>query len=111
MLINAIISTYPEIYHMAENDSWLNIKAHGLLSTSALLDKWEYTGPEREAIECKLRRKKVCIYHKKYGKAVIRDQKAMDPERLKNCLLENISVEDWCRFINRRIFFGLIGQV
>ena len=51
MLISTIISTYPEIYHMAENDSWPNIKAHGLMSTSALLDKWECTGPEREAIE------------------------------------------------------------
>ena len=29
----------------------------------------------------------------------------MNLERLKNCLLENISVEDWCRFVNRRVFF------
>lgn len=90
---------------MANDDSWPNIKEHGLLSTSALLDKWEYTGPEREAIECKLRQEKVCIYHKEYGKAVIRDQKAMQPERLKSCLTNNITIEEWCKFINKRVFF------
>jgi hypothetical protein len=90
---------------MAEDGSWPNIKKHGLLSTSALLDKWECSGPKREAIECKLRPEKVSIYHKDYGKAVIRDQKAMQPERLKKCLPKNITIEDWCKFINKRVFF------
>ncbi len=90
---------------MAEDDSWPNVEEHGLLSTSALLDKWEYTGPERETIECKLRPEKVCIYHKEYGEAVIRDQKAMHPERLKNCLIDDITIEEWCKFINKRVFF------
>lgn len=90
---------------MAEDDSWSNIKEHGLLSTSALLDKWEVTDPEREAIECKLRPEKVYIYHKEYGKAVIRDQKAMQPERLKSCLTNNITIEEWCKFINKHVFF------
>lgn len=90
---------------MADIDSWPIIKQHGLLSTSALLDKWGYEGSKREEIECKLRPEKVCIFHKEYGKAVIRDQKAMDPERLKKSLPEDISVESWCRFINKRVFF------
>ena len=105
MLINAIINKYSEIYHMAEDGSWPNIEKHGLLSTSALLDKWEYSGPEREAIECKHRPEKVSIYHKEYGTAVIRDQKAMLPERLKKCLPRDITVEDWCKFINERVFW------
>lgn len=105
MITGNIISKYPKLYHMADNDSWLNIKKHGLLSTSALLDKWEYTGLEREIIECKHRPEMVPIYHRVYGKAVIRDQKAMRPERLKKCLPKDITVEGWCRFINNKVFF------
>jgi len=105
MITGDIISKYPKLYHMADNDSWLNIKKHGLLSTSALLDKWEYTGLEREIIECKHRPEIVPIYHRVYGKAVIRDQKAIRPERLKKCLPKDITVEGWCRFINNKVFF------
>lgn len=105
MLVSKIINKYPELYHMAEDGSWPSIEKYGLLSTSAMLDKWEYTGPEREAIECKHRPEKICIYHKEYGKAVIRDQKAIRPQLLKKCLPPNITVEDWCKFINKRVFF------
>jgi len=105
MITTDIVSKYPKLYHMADNDSWLNIKKHGLLSTSALLDKWEYTGLEREMIECKHRPETVPIYHRVYGKAVIRDQKAIRPERLKKCLPKDIMVEDWCRFISNKVFF------
>jgi hypothetical protein len=100
-----LVSQYPEIYHMAEDGSWPNIREHGLLSISALLDKWEYSGLAREEIECKHRPNKVCIHHKKYGTAVVRDQKALHPERLKKCLPKDITVEDWCKFINKRVFF------
>lgn len=105
MLISKLVATYSKLYHMAEDGSWPNIQKHGLLSTSALLDKWEYTGPEREEIECRHRPKKVCIYHKEYGKAVIRDQKAIRPEKLEKCLPPDIPVEEWYKFINRRVFF------
>lgn len=105
MTIEELIAKYQNVYHMAEDGSWPNIKKHGLLSTSALLDKWEYTGREREEIECKHRPNKVCIYHKEYGKAVIRDQKAIQPERLRKCLPKDITVEEWCEFINKRVFF------
>ena len=42
---------YPRLYHMAEVNSWDSIQRHGLLSTSALLDFFGYSGPERERIE------------------------------------------------------------
>lgn len=105
MLTSEIIRKYPVIYHMAHIDSWPIIKQHGLLSTSALLDKWGYIGQKREEIECKLRPAQVCIFHEKYGKAVIRDQKAMDPEQLTKSLPKDISIADWCKFINKRVFF------
>jgi len=105
MLVSQLVATYSKLYHMAEDGSWPNIQEHGLLSTTALLDKWEYSGEEREEIEYRWRPSKRTIYHPKYGKAVIRDQKAIQPERLKKCLPEDIPVEEWCKFINRRVFF------
>jgi len=96
---------YPTLYHMAEAGSWPNIQKLGLLSTSALLTKFGYTGANREKIECKWRPQKETIYHPEYGKAVIRDQKPMSPERLGECLPKDMKVEEWYKFINNRIFF------
>jgi len=105
MIKEKLASLYHQIYHMAEDSSWPNIQKHGLLSTTALLDKWEYSGKDREEIECKWRPEKVTIYHPEYGEAIIRDQKAIRPERLAKCLPKDITVEDWCKFINKKVFF------
>jgi len=105
MLINDLIAKYPKLYHMAENGSWPNIQKLGLLSTSALLTKFGYIGANREEIECKWRPQKITIYHSKYGEVVIRDQKPMSPERLGECLPNAMKVEEWYKFINKRIFF------
>jgi hypothetical protein len=39
------------LYHMAEDGSWESIRQIGLLSTSALLDRFEVEGERRYAIE------------------------------------------------------------
>ncbi len=90
---------------MAEDGSWPSIQKHGLLSTSALLDKWGYVDRQRETIENNLRPEKITICSENIGRAVIRDQKAMRRERLESCLTNNITVEEWCTFINKRVFF------
>ena len=90
---------------MAEDGSWVSILEHGLLSTSALLSKWECSSAERERLESQWRKQKEPIYHPVYGKAVIRDQKVMPPGDLELCLLEDLTPQDWYRFINRKIFF------
>lgn len=104
MIAEQLVSKYPKLYHMADNDSWPNIEEHGLLSTSSLLDKWEYTGKEREPIESYHRPETVCILHKIHGKAVIRDQKAIDPRKLSGCLID-MSKEEWYCLLNSKVFF------
>ena len=42
---------YPRLWHMAEVENWELIQRRGLLSTSALLDLFQYEGAKREAIE------------------------------------------------------------
>lgn len=109
MLVRDLSSKYPKFYHMAEKRNWDNICKHGLLSTTALLDLFEYKGKARFEIESQLRLKEYRITHPVHGVAFIRDQ---DPMRdrpaegisLENCLV-GITPQEWLEFLNRRTFF------
>ena len=105
MELQTLISEYPKIYHMAEDGSWENIKRFGLLSTTALLDKWGIKGEERSLIEEKYRPSSVTICNNQFGSATIRDQMAMPPEKLRHCLPNTITVSQWYKYINKRVFF------
>jgi hypothetical protein len=98
---------YPRMFHMAEIGSWPGIEKHGLLSTSALLDLFEWTRKERIAIEAHRRPKSITLTHKVHGQAVIRDQIPLSEKRLASCLADGMTVEQWLRLLNRRVFFWL----
>lgn len=99
-----LIRRCPKLYHMAESGSWPSIQQHGLLSTSALLDKFEITGSRRARIESNWRPKSITITHLLHGKAVIRDQSPMPPDSLQQCLV-GCTVTEWYELINRKTFF------
>lgn len=104
MKIEELLAGCQYLYHMAEDGSWPSINTYGLLSTSALLIKWEYPEKEREAICCMHRPNSIPIEHKVYGRAVLRDQKAIDPRKLRSCLTDMME-EEWYRLLNSRVFF------
>lgn len=95
---------YPRLYHMAEANSWGSIERHGLLSTTALLDLFEYSGIEREMIESQRRSSSVVIKHLVYGTAVIRDNIPMRESALEKCL-QGYTPREWYELLNRRVFF------
>jgi hypothetical protein len=103
--LTALIEKYPSVYHMAALGSWPSIQRHGLLSTSALLDLFEVKADRREAIESRKRPVSVVITHPQYGIATIRDQKPLHDSMLLRCLRGRVSVEDWHRLLNGRVFF------
>jgi len=103
--VGELSSRYPRLYHMAAPGSWNSIQQHGLLSTSALLDLYEYSGVERKAIERRHRPESVVISHPVRGRAVVRDQKPMSDHGLERALLDGLSPEDWYRRLNRMVFF------
>lgn len=74
MKVGELVALYPRLYHMAEDSSWPSIHKYGLLSTSALLTLYGYTGTKREHIESQWRPEKVTISGKGLRDAVIRDQ-------------------------------------
>src|SRR5438046_10105841 len=94
-----LISAHPFLYHMAADGSWPSIREKGLLSTTALLDRFEIQGECREQIEARHRPESVVIEHPKYGRVVIRDQKPMRESALTKCL-QGCSAFQWYRFLN-----------
>jgi hypothetical protein len=89
---------------MAEDGSWESIRRHGLLSTSALLDRFEVEGEERLAIESARRPEIVRIEHPEHGVALVRDNKPMQERALERSLVD-MTPREWYEHLNRRVFF------
>lgn len=102
-----LIRHFPRLWHMAEDGSFESIKAHGLLSTSALLDRYGITGDERIALESRRRPQSVTISRNGLPDAIVRDQKPMTESALKKCLADDIMPEQWFETLNGRAFFWL----
>lgn len=105
-----LAARYPRLYHMAELGSWPSIQRHGLLSTSALLDRFEITGVARAALEERHRPESVPIEHPVHGTAVIRDQKPMSDGGLVRAFQaagEDLTPTAWYRLLNEKVFFWL----
>lgn len=105
--LSELLTDCPVLYHMSERGSWPSIRAHGLLSTSALLDLFGVAGDERDAIEARQRPQPVTLTDSRLGTAVVRDQKPMDDPGLRRCLQDGLSPEAWYRILNQRVFFWL----
>jgi hypothetical protein len=102
--LERLISRHPTLYHMAEDESWESIRRHGLLSTSALLDRFEVEGEARYAIESTRRPEIVRVEHPEHGVALVRDNKPMQEKSLEKCLVE-MTPREWYEHLNRRVFF------
>jgi hypothetical protein len=89
---------------MAEDGSWEGIRRLGLLSTSALLDRFEVQGERRRRIESARRLKIEAVKHLVHGRALIRDNKPMRKTVLGRCLT-GMTPREWYETINRRVFF------
>lgn len=102
-----LIFRHPTLYHLADSRSWAGIEAHGLLSTTALLDLFEIAEPERVAIEAERRPESVPLRHVVHGTALVRDNKPMTTKALEKCLTDGVNPNEWYRMLNRRVFFWL----
>jgi hypothetical protein len=105
--LDKIVELHPVLYHMAEFGTWESIRTHGLLSTSALLDLFGYTGEKRANIEQCRRRTSIPITNDQHGNAVIRDQRPMSDSKLAKCLRDGLTPTDWYRILNGKVFFWL----
>jgi hypothetical protein len=105
-----LLTDCPKLYHMAERDSWPSIQAQGLLSTSALLDRYGIAGASRIEIEGRRRSTSITLTVPDRVPATIRDQLPMDDKGLQRCLEDGLSPEKWYRLLNSKVFFWLTRE-
>jgi hypothetical protein len=97
---------WPRLFHLTEAGAWSSIRDGGLLSTSALLDRFEITGARRAAIESARRPDAVHIEHPRHGEAWIQDNRPINETALRRTLV-GMTEPEWYRELNRRVFFWL----
>lgn len=101
----ALIQIYPNIYHMAEADTWPSIRRHGLLSTSEVVRRAKLPAEVAAKLIRQHRPEKVSIDVPGIGKLSLRDQKPMAEGRLKLALVDGTTPQEWYELINGRVFF------
>ena len=75
MDVAELIRRYPRLYHMAVPGAWPSIRRHGLLSTTAILDRLQMAAPDRCRLERAQRADGVDLVSAAHGRFRLRDQK------------------------------------
>jgi hypothetical protein len=101
-----LIRLYPQAFHMAAPGAWPMIERHGLLCTQALLELFEVGDPQRSHLLTHRRPNAVTLTHQVHGTAVVRDNIPLTESKLGPALTD-MTVEDWLRLLNSRVFFWL----
>jgi hypothetical protein len=101
-----IVGRWPRLFHMAEAGSWKSIERHGLQSTAALLDRLGVQEPMRRQIESMRRPESIELKDGDGGSVWIRDNKPINETVLVKTL-EGMTLEEWYRTLNGRVFFWL----
>lgn len=105
MNVEKLIELYPRVYHMAERGAWDNIRAHGLMSTTAVLDHLKVQGVDRARFESEHRDQKMDVRAGHPSNIVLRDQKPMPEGRLLQALTDGTTPQQWYELINEKVFF------
>jgi hypothetical protein len=96
---------HPRLYHLTSPGAVEGIRMLGLLPTIGLLDLYEISGAKREEIAGKIRPASVTIRHPVHGSATITDNIPMNERALLSCLDDGLTISDWLRMLNERVFF------
>lgn len=103
MDLEELVARHPVLRHVTEGGAWESIERLGLLSTTALVDRFEVPSSDRSRLESRPRPRSVELRHPEHGRAVIRDNSPLRLDILERFL--DCSVDEWCRLLNRRVFF------
>lgn len=96
---------HPRLFHLTDPESEMGIQKHGLLSTEALIKKFERSSLAQDEFLARIRPTNVSLHHPDVGRAVITDNKPLNAKKLAACLDDGLTPEDWMRLLNQRVFF------
>lgn len=97
-----LIVRHPHLYHMAEAGSWDSIRQLGLRSTTAMFGLFGVSEPK----QTQYRPKDVVICHPEYGRATVRNQTPMPPNKLRTALTgTDMDPSQWYELLNGKVFF------
>ncbi len=99
-----LIELHPTLFHISLA-GWDQIQQRGLLSTSALLDLFEYDETKRFPLESRRRPERVQLHHPVHGSAWLNDQKPLHEDVLAKCCPPAFTPQRWIEYLNRRVFF------
>ncbi|MCU1226621.1 MAG: hypothetical protein JWQ42_4714 [Edaphobacter sp.] len=105
MDIDRFVTKYPKLYHMAAPENLDAMRVHGLLSTCSLTERFGCSVEVTKTLLYSHRAKPLAIEHPKYGRATVRDQHPLSPKKLAGLLRDGLTVEDYLKLINGRVFF------
>lgn len=105
--LDELLTEHATLYHMASRGAWQNIKAHGLLSTSALFHKYGVPDAVRRKWESSHRPNTIVLECEGMPPAEIRDQHPMSDTKLRKALVDDLSPAEWYALLNRKVFFWL----
>ena len=105
--LEALLTLHPTLYHMTACGEWASIQNHGLLSTEALVSRSTLTGEDCDTILSTRRPRSIPLESDGGLRAVIRDQRPIDEQKLTTCLLDGLAPQDWHRLLNNKVFFWL----
>lgn len=100
-----LFGRYPRLYHMAADGSWPSIRENGLLSVTALLDRYGFVGSDRFAYESARRPGLMALTAEGMPDAIVRDNKPMHESVLLKKLQDGLTPRDWYEILNKKAFF------
>jgi hypothetical protein len=100
-----LVRLHPVLFHMAEDGTWPSVRAHGLLSTRAIVDLFATDESVRTQVLSVVRTASIAIEHPERGRVVVRDQGPL--KFLNQCLTEGTTAQDYLDALNERVFFWL----
>ncbi|WP_206932881.1 DUF7002 family protein [Roseococcus thiosulfatophilus] len=105
MTADELIARHPRLYHLTTPGAWEVIRAHGLLSTEALLRR---AGLPEVEVEARIRRRRAArdvLEQTSFGRVVLNDNLPIHMGKLARCLDDGLTAEEWLAELNRRVFF------
>lgn len=103
-MLDRILAQTENVWHLTDAEGWQSVQARGLLSTSALLDLYGYEGERRDVLESRRRPRPVPLFDDELGPTLLSDNRPISDKVLRRDL-DGITVEDWYRTLNSRVFF------